>query len=161
MRADPYRKAHGFDQIVNVMLKNLIISVMALHEDFGFGRERIEKYIGAVQEKVKEVDEQTFDGVWEHKSGEYKKSYHQRLLEVCKASTKPYLPEDLWKEFFEKPNPTAQEFLRGWNQKQKHIKAKTAVSMSEAAEMQDNLKAFQQFLRDNKKTAPSADDAEK
>lgn len=54
MRADPYRKAHGFDQIVNVMLKNLIISVMVLHEDFGFGRERIEKYIGAVQEKVKE-----------------------------------------------------------------------------------------------------------
>ena len=46
--------------------QNLKILLIVLHEDFGFGRERLHKVIECLKAKVKYYDEYDEDGVLEH-----------------------------------------------------------------------------------------------
>ena len=58
----------------DVLINNLIISVLVLHEEFGFGKSRLEQYIAGIIEKVKWFDEMSRDGVADIKTAAERKA---------------------------------------------------------------------------------------
>ena len=133
----------------DVLINNLIISVLVLHEEFEFGKSRIEQYIAGIIEKVKWFDEMSRDGVADIKTAAERKAYQTQFREFLRISTKEYLPEELYREVFETNLPTAAEVACRSKIKEAELQRKTAVSVAKAAEMQRAAQIYQDFLRDS------------
>ncbi|MGN0587193.1 MAG: hypothetical protein ACI4JF_07900, partial [Oscillospiraceae bacterium] len=67
---------------------------------------------------------------------------------ILRIITKEFLPADFYAEIFEKNTPTRAEVVSRSNRQRKERAAKTAVSVTQAAEMQKAAQIFQQFLRE-------------
>ena len=133
----------------DVLINNLIISVIVLHEEFGFGKCRMEQYIAGIIDRVRWFDEMSRDGVADIKTAEERKAYKAKFREFLRISTKEYLPEELYREIFETNLPTAAEVSCRSKIKDAEMQRKTAVSVAKAAEMQRAAQIYQDFLRDN------------
>ena len=132
----------------DVLINNLIISVIVLHEEFGFGKCRMEQYIAGIIDRVRWFDEMSRDGVADIKTAEERKAYKAKFREFLRISTKEYLPEELYREIFETNLPTAAEVSCRSKIKDAEMQRKTAVSVAKAAEMQRAAQIYQDFLRD-------------
>ena len=58
MQAKRARTESLNNQIYNVLIDNLVISLYVLHEHFGFGAKRIDQYVKALVEMVDRFDEE-------------------------------------------------------------------------------------------------------
>ncbi|MGN0599289.1 MAG: hypothetical protein ACI4JK_05280 [Oscillospiraceae bacterium] len=132
------------NQVYNVMLNNLILTCVVLHEYFGFGTKRLDDYIQAVMEEAKHFDDMAHDGVLELKTAIERQRYQQKFKEILRTMTKEFLPEAFYNEMFIGRLPTRSEL----NTKVKNEDKKLAISVSEAAKMQTMAQAFSDYLKD-------------
>ena len=136
------------NQIYNCLIDNLLISLYILHDKYGFGEKRITDYINTHVEYAAKMDEYIRDEVIAEKTEDFRSQYRQKMNEILRIITKEFLPADFYAEIFEKPTPTRAEVVSRSNRQRKERAAKTAVSVSQAAEMQRAAQKFQSYLRE-------------
>lgn len=136
------------NQIYNCLIDNLLITLYILHDKYGFGEKRITDYINTHVEYAAKMDEYIRDEVIAEKTEDFRSLYRRQMHEILRTMTKEFLPADFYAEIFEKPTPTRAEVVSRSNRQRKERAAKTAVSVSQAAEMQRAAQIFQQFLRE-------------
>lgn len=151
MRAKRAKTESINNQLYNCLIDNLLISLYILHDKYGFGEKRITDYINAHVEYAKKMDEYIRDDVIKEMTADYRNKYQQEFREMLRITTKEFLPPGFYVEIFENRCPTRAEIVSKRNREVKERNAKTAVSISQAAEMQKAAQIFQQFLRDNEK----------
>lgn len=135
------------NQVYNVMLNNLLLTCVVLHERFGFGTKRLDDYITAIVEEAVHFDDMAHDGVLELKTAAERQRYQQKFKELLKTMTKGFLPETFYNEMFIGRSPTRSEV----NMKVKNEDKRFAVSVAEAAKIQTMAQAFGDFLKDKEK----------
>lgn len=148
MKAKRARTESINNQIYNCLIDNLLISLYILHDKYGFGEKRITDYINTHVEYAAKMDEYIRDEVIAEKTEDFRSKYRQQMNEILRTMTKEFLPADFYAEIFEKPTPTRAEVVSRSNKQRKERAAKTAVSVTQAAEMQKAAQIFQQFLRE-------------
>ena len=148
MKAKRARTESINNQIYNCLIDNLLISLYILHDKYGFGEKRITDYINTHVEYAAKMDEYIRDEVIAEKTEDFRSKYRQQMNEILRTITKEFLPADFYTEIFEKPTPTRAEVVSRSNRQRKERAAKTAVSVTQAAEMQKAAQIFQQFLRE-------------
>lgn len=132
------------NQIYNVLIDNLLVCVVTLHDEFGFGEKRINDFINGVMKTVVDFDEAASDGVLDVITVEERKRYRDKFREILRIRTKNYMSEDFYNEIFSSRSPTKTEIeLRA-----KADKRARSVSMSEAALIQKKAQAFGDYLKD-------------
>lgn len=132
------------NQIYNVLVDNLLVCVVTLHDSFGFGEKRLNDFINGVMETVKDFDEAAADGVLDTLTAEERKRYRDRFREILRIRTKNYLNEDFYNEIFNGRNPTKTEI----ELKAKADRKARTVSMSEAVRIQNAARAFEDCLKE-------------
>lgn len=131
--------------VYNIMITNLILAIVVLHEEFGFGKQRLEQYINAVVAKVDEFDEMARDSILDEKVKDIQKAYGDRFRELLRKTSAAYMPEELYKEIFHAPLPTyAQTSCKRKNDQREYDK-RTAVSAEEAARLQEFMSAVRDY----------------
>lgn len=133
-----------WNALYGVLVDNLLISIYVLHNNFGFGEERVGRYIDATIEAAKLFEEWAADDVMDLNTEEGRKKYCEKHREFLKSATVGYLPENFRAEILEERTPTHAEI----NIKYKNESKKSAITFSEAAELQTKMQAFGDFLKD-------------
>ena len=151
MQAKRARTESLNNQIYNVLIDNLVISLYVLHEHFGFGAKRSDQYVKALVEMVDRFDEEARDGVHRVKTEDVRREYQETFHNILRVRTKEFMPPDFYAEVFEARRPTRSDVKRKYDRETRERAEKTAVSVAQAAEMQKAAQIFQQFLRDNEK----------
>lgn len=136
------------NQIYNCLTDNLLIALYILHDKFHFGEKRIADYINAHIDYAKKMDEYIRDEVINEKTADFRAQYQRELREILRITTKEFLPREFYEEVFEKRCPTRAEVSSKYKRERRERAANTAVSMAQAAEMQQAAQIFQQFLRE-------------
>lgn len=144
MRAKHKDQNKFWNALYGVLIDNLLISIYVLHNDFGFGEERIGHYIDATIKAAKLFEEWSADGVIDDNTESDRKKYREQHREFLKSATTGYLPEAFRTEILEERTPTHAEI----NIKTKNDSKKNTVTLSEAAELQTKMQAFGDFLKD-------------
>ena len=144
MRAKNTDKEKFWNALYGCLIDNLCISLYVLHENFGFGEERLERFVDATVKAAKQFEEWADDEALDIKTDDYRKKYREKHRELLCAATKNFLPDDFREMFFETRTPTDSEIVR----RVKADERKKTVSVKEAAEMQVRMQAFGNFLKD-------------
>ena len=124
-----------------------LATVLGLHEQFGFGEKRIEKYLAAFEEMAERLNAAAEDEVKDFKTGDYRAKYKQAIREILRVTTLNIMPERFYNEVFIKGHSTAKD-VEMESARAKRQKNKLPLSFSEAAELQAKMQAFGDFLRD-------------
>ena len=148
MNAKKARLESYNNQLYDCLMQNMIMFMFILHEQFHFGEDRLTRCLTFIREYAQMFDDQARDGILEENIDDYRKKYRQNIREILKITTKNILPPDFYAEVFENRCPTRAETVSKYNRETKAKIAKTAVSFSQAAEMQRAAQIFQSFLRE-------------
>lgn len=146
MRRRYSEKETWCNQLYNVLEDNLLVTVVVLHERFGFGEKRLMEFVDAVQETAAKFSEMIRDEVIDEKTDSYRHRYQQAFRGTLRATTENFMPDAFIKAIFGH-TPTKREIEREVKIKTRE-KQKTAVTLSEAAELQAKMQAFGDFLKD-------------
>ena len=135
------------DALYETIEDNVLATVLVLHEQFGFGEKRIEKYLAAFEEMAERLNAAAEDEVKDFKTGDYRVKYKQAIREILRVTTLNIMPERFYNEVFIKGHGTAKD-VEMESARTKRQKDKLPLSFSEAAELQAKMQAFGDFLRD-------------
>ena len=131
--------------VFDMTLTNLVMAMVVLHEEFGFGKQRLDQFIKAVEAKVKIFDEMARDAVLDEKTKGIQKEHAAQFREIIKQVSAIYLSQELYSELFEAPLPTyAQTSCKRKNDQREYDK-RTAVSKEEAARLQEFMSAVRDY----------------
>ena len=138
----------NWNTVYETMEDNLALMLLVLHDEYGFGRERIGKLLASMTETVKRFDEYQADGVLDIKRAELTENFLdvKDLHEFLKVRLKGVVPEEFYNELFYKTTPALYEAQA----KSKHnaMKRQQTVPIAEAAEIQRKVHAMKKFLED-------------
>ncbi len=147
------------NDVYNVLVNNLVITLHVLHTEYGFGEKRLNDFLACVMEGVDRFDEMAADGIVTEKMARYQQ-YHEKIRHILKTATREYLPSEMYHAFFEENLPTTAQTDSKYKNLHREYDKKNAVSMAEAAQIQQAAQAFQAYMRDHsdnkKEPAPSA-----
>ena len=135
------------DALYETIEDNVLATVLVLHEQFGFGEKRIEKYLAAFEEMAERLNAAAEDEVKDFKTGDYRAKYKQAIREILRVTTLNIMPERFYNEVFIKGHGTAKD-VEMESARAKRQMDKLPLSFSEAAELQAKMQAFGDFLRD-------------
>lgn len=141
------QKESWVDALYETIEDNVLATVLVLHEQFGFGEKRIEKYLAAFEEMAERLNAAAEDEIKDFKTGDYRVKYKQAIREILRISTLNIMPERFYNEVFIKGHSTAKD-VEMESARMKRQKEQMPLSFSEAAELQAKMQAFGDFLRD-------------
>lgn len=148
-------KFHNID--FSVMVNNLVIVLETLHTEYGFGEKRLSDFLNHMIEHVEKFDEMAADGVVTEKMSTYQQ-YHESIRSILKASTRGYLPPEFWRSAFIDNMPTSALTDSKYKNLHREYDKKNAVSMAEAAQIQQAAQAFQAYMRERSGDVNAAKD---
>ena len=138
------------DALYETIEDNVLATVLVLHEQFGFGEKRIEKYLAAFEEMAERLNAAAEDEVKDFKTGDYRTKYKQAIREILRVTTLNLMPERFYNEVFIKGHGTAKD-VEMESARAKRQKDKRPLSFSEAAELQAKMQVFGDFLKDKER----------
>ena len=138
------------DALYETIEDNVLATVLVLHEQFGFGEKRIEKYLAAFEEMAERLNAAAEDEIKDFKTGDYRVKYKQAIREILRVTTLNIMPERFYNEVFIKGHSTAKD-VEMESARAKRQKDKLPLSFSEAAELQAKMQAFGDFLKDKER----------
>ena len=141
------QKESWVDALYETIEDNVLATVLVLHEQFGFGEKRIEKYLAAFEEMAERLNAAAEDEIKDFKTGDYRIKYKQTIREILRVTTLNIMPERFYNEVFIKGHSTAKD-VEMESARLKRQKEQMPLSFSEAAELQAEMQAFRDFLKD-------------
>lgn len=140
----------AWNSVYENMEDNLAMMLLVLHNEYGFGRERIVKLLDAMEEMSQKFDEYQQDGVLDIKRKKLTECFvnEKDLRKFLQARLKGVIPEEYYDKVFYSTTSALREALS----KSKHndIKRQQTVSVAEAAEMQRRMFAMKDFLNEKR-----------
>ena len=133
--------------VVETLENNLLICVIVLHEQYGFGAKRLSEFVAAVHKKSDEFDAELNDGVFEIRHSEDIRMYREQFRAILAVTLKGLLPHDMYTMFFTDPVDSFQTIRRNGRAEQKR---ENAVTVREAQEMRAKMLAFTDCIRNTK-----------
>lgn len=130
--------------IIETLRDNLALTLLVLHDEYGFGRDRIVNILEKMAEYAKQFDEWENDGVLDYKREQLTERFivEKNLHEFLKARLKGIIPDEFYNELLCNSAPSNHDMRA----KFKRNTAKSDVSMTEAIEIQKKVAAMQHFL---------------
>ena len=141
------QKESWVDALYETIEDNVLATVLVLHEQFGFGEKRIEQYLDAFEKMADKLNAAAEDEIKDFKTGDYRVKYKQAIREILRVTTLNIMPERFYNEVFIKGHSTAKD-VEMESARLKRRKEQMPLSFSEAAELQAEMQAFRDFLRD-------------
>ena len=141
------QKESWVDALYETIEDNVLATVLVLHEQFGFGEKRIEQYLDAFEKMADKLNAAAEDEIKDFKTGDYRVKYKQAIREILRVTTLNIMPERFYKEVFIKGHGTAKD-VEMESARLKRRKEQMPLSFSEAAELQAEMQAFRDFLKD-------------
>lgn len=141
------QKESWVDALYETIEDNVLATVLVLHEQFGFGEKRIEQYLDAFEKMADKLNAAAEDEIKDFKTGDYRVKYKQAIREILRISTLNIMPERFYNEVFIKGHSTAKD-VEMESARLKRRKEQMPLSFSEAAELQAEMQAFRDFLKD-------------
>ena len=135
------------DALYETIEDNVLATVLVLHEQFGFGEKRIEQYLDAFEKMADKLNAAAEDEIKDFKTGDYRIKYKQTIREILRVTTLNIMPERFYNEVFIKGHGTAKD-VEMESARAKRQKDELPLSFSEAAELQAEMQAFRDFLKD-------------
>lgn len=134
----------AWDTIKNVMNDNIAMMLLVLHNEYGFGRERIGKLLDEMTAMAKEFDEYQSDGVFEYKREKLTGDFlnPKSLHEFLKIRLKGVIPEEHYNELF---GGTIHAFHEAQARYKNSTQKQQQVDVAEAAEIQRKVLAMKEF----------------
>lgn len=135
----------NWNSVCQTIEDNLAMVLLVLHDEYGFGRERIGKILDSMTDMAKRFDEYHADEVLEYKRKELTGGFLDTddLHEFLKVRLKGVIPEEYYDEIFCKPAPSNYEMRAKY--KRNTADMKPGISLSEAAEIQSKMLAMRDF----------------
>ena len=141
------QKESWVDALYETIEDNVLATVLVLHEQFGFGEKRIEQYLDAFEKMADKLNAAAEDEIKDFKTGDYRIKYKQTIREILRVTTLNIMPERFYNEVFIKGHSTAKD-VEMESARMKRRKKQMPLSFSEAAELQAEMQAFRDFLKD-------------
>ena len=141
------QKESWVDALYETIEDNVLATVLVLHEQFGFGEKRIEQYLDAFEKMADKLNAAAEDEIKDFKTGDYRIKYKQTIREILRVTTLNIMPERFYNEVFIKGHSTAKD-VEMESARLKRRKEQMPLSLSEAAELQAEMQAFRDFLKD-------------
>lgn len=136
----------NFAKMTDILMTNLLVGIVTLHDSFGFGAKRIDDYIKAFYENARMFDDMAADGVLQDKMAGYTTTYADSMVKLLAQQMKPYLSDDEFGMLFDKTRKPFQQVVRENSAAEKRKATQMAVSVAEAAEMQNKMLAMRDYL---------------
>lgn len=143
MRARRAQQEKLHNIVYDILLNNLLTVMYVLHEDYGFGAKRSEEFISHLMEAVVKFDQHARSDTMELVVEDIN-SYRQNLREILRITTKPYLPEEMYRQIFNQALPTTASL----NSKYKNAERQEALTMAEAAKLTERLDIYRDWLKE-------------
>lgn len=141
------QKESWVDALYETIEDNVLATVLVLHEQFGFGEKRIEQYLDAFEKMADKLNAAAEDEIKDFKTGDYRVKYKQAIREILRVTTLNIMPERFYNEVFIKGHSTAKD-VEMESARLKRRKEQMPLSFSKAAELQAEMQAFRDFLKD-------------
>ena len=141
------QKESWVDALYETIEDHVLATVLVLHEQFGFGEKRIEQYLDAFEKMADKLNAAAEDEIKDFKTGDYRIKYKQTIREILRVTTLNIMPERFYNEVFIKGHSTAKD-VEMESARLKRRKEQMPLSFSEAAELQAEMQAFRDFLKD-------------
>ena len=141
------QKESWVDALYETIEDNVLATVLVPHEQFGFGEKRIEQYLDAFEKMADKLNAAAEDEIKDFKTGDYRIKYKQTIREILRVTTLNIMPERFYNEVFIKGHSTAKD-VEMESARMKRRKEQMPLSFSEAAELQAEMQAFRDFLKD-------------
>ena len=141
------QKESWVDALYETIEDNVLATVLVLHEQFGFGEKRIEQYLDSFEKMADKLNAAAEDEIKDFKTGDYRIKYKQTIREILRVTTLNIMPERFYNEVFIKGHSTAKD-VEMESARLKRRKEQMPLSFSEAAELQAEMQAFRDFLKD-------------
>lgn len=149
MKANSYEAAQqkAWKTIQNVMRDNIAMMLLVLHNEYGFGRERIKKLLDEMADMAERFDEYDNDGVLDIKRDELTKDFldENRLHEFLKVRLKNVIPEEHYEEIFGDGSAVFHEVRAKSKSKARERQKRQEISIATAAEIQSKVLAMRDF----------------
>ena len=135
------------DALYETIEDNVLATVLVLREQFGFGEKRIEQQLDAFEKMADKLNAAAEDEIKDFKTGDYRIKYKQTIREILRVTTLNIMPERFYNEVFINAHSTAKD-VEMESARMKRRKEQMPLSFSEAAELQAEMQAFRDFLKD-------------
>ncbi len=136
----------AWDAVCENMEDNLDMMLLVLHNEYGFGKERLVKLLDAMEEMSQKFDEYQADGVLEikRKNLTERNIDEKELRKFLQSRVKGVIPEEYYNKIFY--SRTSAMYGAQAKSKQNALKRQQTVPVAEAAEIQSKVLAMKKFL---------------
>lgn len=140
----------NWDAVCENMEDNLAMMLLVLHDEYGFGKERLAKLLNAMEEMAQKFDEYQEDGVLDIKRKELTKGFlsEKDLRKFLQTRLKGVIPEEYYNKIFY--STTSAMYEAQAKSKHNAIKRQQTIPLAEAADMQRKMLAMKEFLEDRR-----------
>ncbi|MBQ7783021.1 MAG: hypothetical protein IJ368_03545 [Oscillospiraceae bacterium] len=132
---------------MEVLEDNLVLMLMVLREEYGFGEKRIDNVITAVRNKAKQFEEMSDDEVLDIRTADIRAAYHEAFREIVRINAKALMPPETYEYFFNTPLPMHNDIRRTAHLQEKIKSEQKKVSLKEATELHSFMQAAQGYLK--------------
>ncbi len=137
----------NWNAVIETLRDNLALVFLVLHDEYGFGRERIGNILDNMTEYAKQFDDWEEDGVLNYEREKLTGGFlsEKNIHEFLKVRLKGVIPDKFYDDFFCAAAPSNSDMRA----KFKRNTAKSEVSLAEAMEIQKKVAAMRNFLGRN------------
>ena len=138
----------NWNSVYENLVDNLALVLLVLHDEYGFGRDRIGKILASMTETAKRFDEYQADDVLDVKREQLTDGFLdvKDLHEFLKIRLKGVIPEWCYNNIFYSTTPALRE-ARAKYRRNTQNQHKSDISLSEAAEIQRKMLAVGQAVQ--------------
>lgn len=135
--------------VLGTLSDNLVMVLMVLHEEYGFGEKRLSDLIEHVADKAVIFDEMIKDDVLDIKTSHDRELYYKSIHKIIEINAKAILPPDVYNVIYNAYMSSNQEVIRHKRATEKANAKKECIGMKQAAAMQQDLQAARSWAMDN------------
>ncbi len=134
----------NWNVVIETLRDNLALTLLVLHDEYGFGRDRIVNILEKMAEYAKQFDEWQADGVLDYKREQLTGRFiaEKSLHEFLKVRLKGIIPDEFYDELLCNSAPSNHDMRA----KFKRNTAKSEVSLAQAMDIQKKVAAMRAFL---------------
>lgn len=139
-------RMRDWDHLSELVINNLLMVCITLAQDYGFGKKRMRDFLYHVMETKSQIDEWIADGVREEKCKEIiDRDIEGQIRIIVRERVRNIMPPECFDMFYGQQlryNDVKQ------NCKRMEKRSQFNGSVSEAADLQDKMFAFRDYMRD-------------
>lgn len=133
------------NMIYDIMINNLLLYMVVMHEKYGFGEKRLDEFLQAVVEKADEFEKMQIDETFDAKVGKEKERYMPQFRKLLCITGKSYIPKYFLSAAVKQKTPTFNDAARLRKKRERELSANSHVSLAEAERLQNFMKTVKGY----------------